>query len=103
MARYTVHQKDTTQDALVAWLEARGCQYQHIGQPVDGLLSVPIRKQVGELGSGYLTIPVEWKSRRGHLRPVQVSFIERWLAPVYVLKTEVQCAAMLAELGAVRT
>lgn len=91
MGRYEVHQKDGTQDALVAWCEARGCRYQHIGRPVDGLLCVPT-------AAGYLTVPVEWKTRLGPLRPSQTEFLSRWLAPAYVLRTEMDCAAMLAEL-----
>src|SRR4030095_787021 len=98
MGRYQVHAKDTTQDALVAWLEARGCQYQHIGQPVDGLVCVPVVGFRG--GVGGRTGPGEFKSRYGRLRISQQAFIERWKSPVYVLETEVQCAAMLAELGA---
>lgn len=95
MGRYQVHRNDTTQHVLVEWLESRGCLYEHLGQPVDGLLCVPVR-------GGYLSVPVEFKSRYGALRPSQEAFLAKWKAPTYVLKTETQCAAMLAELGAVR-
>ena len=92
MAKYSYHQKDTTQDPLVKWFIARGCRYEHIGKPVDGLLDVPTRQ-------GWLTVPVEFKGPRGQLRDSQRRFLGRWKAPAYVLSTEVECFAMLMELG----
>lgn len=91
MGRYTIHQKDRNQDALVKWLEDRGCVYEHIGKPVDGLLCVPTRR-------GAVTVPVEWKMPRRALERSQMAFIDKWKAPVYVLRSEVECAAMLAEV-----
>lgn len=95
MSRYQIHQKDATQDSLVEWLEARGCVYEHIGKPVDGLLAVNTSR-------GWLTVPVEWKSRYGALRPSQEAFLAKWPAATYVLKTEAEALAMLVELGAVK-
>lgn len=94
MGRWLVHQKDSTEKPLVKWLEARGCRYQHLGQPVDGLLAIHTR-------TGWVSVPVDWKSRYGAPTPAQEAFLAKWPAPTYVLKTEVECLAMLAELGAV--
>lgn len=73
------------------WLEDRGCVYEHIGKPVDGLLCIPTKR-------GPVTVPVEWKMPKRALEPSQKAFIEKWKAPVYVIRTEQEAAAMLAEV-----
>lgn len=95
MGRIQIHQKDRNEAALVAYLEARGCRYVHLGRPVDGLLAVPTRDR-------WLSVPVEFKAKGGVLQPTQEQFLARWPAPTYVLRSEVECVAMLADLGAVR-
>lgn len=103
MARYTVHRTDSTQNALVAWLEARGCVYQHVGQPIDGFLFVPrtVLQRVGWAHAAVTdgrVVAVEFKSKRGTLEPAQEKFRDKWPGPFYVLRTELEAAAMLAEV-----
>jgi hypothetical protein len=95
VARYEIHQKDGNQDTLVGWLSDKGCVYEHVGRPVDGFLAIPTK-------AGYVVAAVEIKTLRGKLEPAQVAFFERWPGPKYILRTQLHCSAMLAEMNYVK-
>ncbi len=92
MARYAYHQVDRNQPALVEWFKARGCRYWHIQTPVDGLLSIPT-------AAGWVTVPVEWKGRKGKLQPVQEKFLAQWPAKTAVIRDEFEAAILLKDVG----
>lgn len=91
MARWVTHRTDTSQRPLVAFLEAQGCIYQHVGEPIDGWLWVPVK------ASG-VAVPVEFKTGKKKLRASQEKFKAKWPGPFYQLSTEIECRVMLHEL-----
>lgn len=115
MAKYAYHRIDLVQRPIVEYLESQGCVYQHLGSPIDGIVCVPVMETVWEhgpvivngIGSAtqhlqigrFVNVLVEFKTHRSSkLRKSQETFIAKWKGPMYVIRTQVEAAAMLAEV-----
>lgn len=84
MGKYQVHQSDTNEKRLIAYLRARGAQVEKIHQPVDLLVCF-----------GGVTAVAEVKTSKGKANRAQEAFMWHWKGICQVLRNERDCDAFL--------